>query len=43
MSDIVFDPEVCRNIALDIRYALFVIDKLAGAQHLIDEMEIINK
>ena len=42
MSDVVFDPEVCRNIALDIRYALFIIDKLAGAQHLLDEMEIIR-
>lgn len=40
MSDVVYDPEVCRNIALDIRYALFIIDKLAGAQHLINEMEI---
>ena len=42
MSDIVFDPDVCRNIALDIRYALFIVDKLAGAQHLLDEMEIIR-
>ena len=42
MSDVVFDPDVCRNIALDIRYALFLIDKLAGAQHLLDEMEIIR-
>ena len=40
MSDIAFDPELCRNIALDIRYALFVIDRLAGASHLIDEMVI---
>lgn len=40
MSDIVFDDEVCRNIALDIRYILFVIDKVAGAGHLIDEMKI---
>ena len=39
MSDIVFDEEVCRNIALDIRYILFVIDKVAGAGHLIDEMK----
>ena len=38
MSDIVFDPDLCRNIALDIRYVLFVIDKVAGASHLIDEM-----
>lgn len=42
MSDIVFDPEICRNIALDIRFALFTIDKLAGAGHLIDEMTIIR-
>ncbi|MBR5857234.1 MAG: S46 family peptidase [Bacteroidales bacterium] len=42
MSDVVFDPEVCRNIALDIRYALFIVDKLAGAQHLLDEMDIIR-
>ena len=40
MSDIAFDPELCRNIALDIRYALFVIDRFAGASHLIDEMVI---
>lgn len=42
MSDIVFDPTVCRNIALDIRYALFVIDKVAGASHLIDEMVLVG-
>lgn len=42
MSDVVYDPQVCRNIALDIRYALFIIDKLAGAQHLLDEMNIIR-
>lgn len=40
MSDIRFDPEKCRNIAVDIRYVLFIIDKFAGAQHLIDEMVI---
>jgi len=40
MSDIVFDPEICRNIALDIRYVLFTIDRLAGAGHLIDEMTL---
>lgn len=41
MSDIDFDPEMCRNITLDIRYVLFIVDKLAGASHLIDEMEIL--
>ena len=42
MSDIMFDPEMCRNISLDIRYALFLIDKFAGAGYLIDEMEIVE-
>ena len=42
MSDVVYDPEICRNIALDIRFALFVVDKLAGATHLIEEMEILK-
>ncbi len=42
MSDIMFDPERCRNIALDIRYALFIIDKCAGAGYLLDEMEIVD-
>ena len=40
MSDLAFDPEICRNIALDIRYVLFTIDRLAGAGHLIKEMTI---
>jgi len=34
-----YNPEICRNIALDIRYALFIIDKYAGAKRLIDEMK----
>lgn len=38
MSDIEYDPVVCRNIALDIRYALFIIDKVGGAGYLLDEM-----
>ncbi|HEX7585811.1 MAG TPA: S46 family peptidase, partial [Prolixibacteraceae bacterium] len=40
MSDLIFDPDRCRNIALDIRYALFIVDKLAGASYLIDEMVV---
>jgi hypothetical protein len=40
MSDVMYDPEMCRNITLDIRYALFVIDKYAGASHLIEEMDL---
>jgi len=39
MSDIAYDPTVCRNISVDIRFALFVIDKLAGAGYLLDEMK----
>lgn len=42
MSDVMFDPNFCRNIALDIRYALFVIDRYAGAENLINEMTVIQ-
>ena len=42
MSDMQYSPEICRNIAVDIRYVLFIIDKYAGAQRLIDEMVIIR-
>ncbi len=38
MSDIVFDPEICRNIALDIRYVLFTIEKIGNAEYLFEEM-----
>lgn len=38
MSDVVFDPDYCRNISLDIRYVLFIIDKVADADHLLEEM-----
>ena len=38
MSDIVFDPDICRNIALDIRYVLFTIEKIGEAGYLLDEM-----
>ena len=43
MSDLLFDPNYCRNISLDIRYCLFIIDKYAGARHLVDEMTLIQK
>jgi hypothetical protein len=42
MSDIVFDPEICRNISLDVRYVLFVIDKVADADHLLTEMTFVD-
>ena len=38
MSDIDFDPTLCRNIAVDIRYVLMVIDRIGGAGYLVDEM-----
>ena len=42
MSDLMYDPNICRNISVDIRYVLFIIDKFAGASHLIDEMTIVQ-
>lgn len=42
MSDLIYDPSICRNISVDIRYVLFIIDKFAGAKHLVDEMTIVE-
>lgn len=42
MSDIMFNPVICRNITVDIRYVLFIMDKYAGAKHLVDEMKLMN-
>ncbi|MCF8380633.1 MAG: S46 family peptidase [Bacteroidales bacterium] len=42
MSDFFYDKSICRNIVVDIRYVLFIIDKYAGAGYLIDEMELVN-
>jgi hypothetical protein len=42
MSDLLFDPNYCRNISLDIRYCLFIIDKFAGASHLVEEMTLVE-
>ena len=42
MSDMNYDPEICRNIMVDLRYVLFIIDKYAGAKHLIDEMTLVH-
>jgi len=39
-GDVIFDPQLQRTIAVDIRYVLFLIDKLAGAKHIVDEMTI---
>ena len=40
MSDLNYDPSICRNIMVDIRYVLFLIDKLGGAGYLVDEMTL---
>ena len=42
MSDVNFDANICRNIMVDSRYVMFIIDKFAGQQWLIDEMELIR-
>lgn len=42
MSDMNYDPEICRNIMVDVRYVLFIVDKYAGAKHLIDEMTLVH-
>ena len=42
MSDINYDVSICRNIMVDVRYILFIIDKYAGAKHLIDEMQLVH-
>ncbi|MCX6172592.1 MAG: S46 family peptidase [Flavobacterium sp.] len=42
MSDIFYSPEICRNIMVDIRYVLFIVDKFANAENLINEMKIIS-
>lgn len=40
MSDIAYDPSICRNIGVNIKYVLFVIDKYAGAGYLLNEMQL---
>ena len=42
MSDIYYDPSICRNIMVDARYILFIIDKYAGAQNLINELKLVH-
>jgi hypothetical protein len=42
MSDVMYNPNQCRNITLDVRYTLFLIDKFAGAGYLLNEMKIVK-
>ncbi len=41
-GDIAFEPELQRTISCDIRYVLFIVDKYAGATHLIEEMDLVK-
>ncbi len=42
MSDYNYDPEICRNIMVDVRYIMFVIDKYAGAKRIIKEIDFVH-
>ena len=42
MSDINYDPEICRNVMVDIRYVLFIIDKYAEAKNIMSELSIVR-
>jgi hypothetical protein len=42
MSDLNYDPAICRNIMVDARYILFVIDKVGGAGYLLNEMKLVK-
>jgi hypothetical protein len=42
MSDINYDKDICRNVMVDIRYVLFIVDKLAGAKNIISELNFVK-
>jgi hypothetical protein len=42
MSDINYDAKICRNIMVDIKYILFIIDKYGDAKYLLDEMKLVR-
>lgn len=42
MSDLNYDPAICRNIMVDARYVLFIIDKFGGAGYLLNEMKLVK-
>lgn len=43
MSDVNYDKNICRNIMVDVRYVLFIIDKFAGAKNIISELKLVKK
>jgi len=42
MSDYNYDPEICRNIMVDARYIMFVIDRFAGSKRIIKEIDFVH-
>ncbi|HEY4651872.1 MAG TPA: S46 family peptidase [Pontibacter sp.] len=42
MSDIAYNPDQVRNISVDARFMLFIVDKFAGASHLVKEMTLVT-
>lgn len=42
MSDLYFDPSICRNIMVDARYILFIVDKFADAGSIVREMTLVH-
>ena len=42
MSDINYDASICRNIMVDARYIVFIIEKFGGATHIIKELELVQ-
>jgi len=42
MSDYNYDPEICRNIMVDVRYIMFIIDRYAGAKRIIKEIDFVH-
>lgn len=43
MSDVNYDKNICRNIMVDVRYVLFIVDKFAGAENIISELQLVSK
>jgi len=39
-GDIVFEPDLQRTINVDVRYIMFIMDKIGGAKRLVDELDI---
>jgi hypothetical protein len=42
MSDVMYNVNQCRNITLDVRFTLWIVDKYAGAGHLLKEMKLVK-